>query len=98
MTKDDLPPLPEPKHEQRVEYEGIARNGVEVTPLFDRAQMQAYALAAIAAHDAKREKVLMMRTASQPEWSTGWLSKAELAGKRYEGIEYAWAYIEREGA
>jgi len=85
MTKDDLPPLPEP-------ISGV--DGPDGQwPLFVTDQMEAYALAAIAAHDEKRPKIRIWRHEEGSAWHTSDANPA-----LFPNIEFAWAYIEREGA
>jgi len=89
MTKDDLPLLPKPHILEIGSF-----------PAFTIEQMHAYALAAIAAHDAKREKVLLYRRLGRSgptPWNVCRVTSGIDAG--IDGFdEYRWAYIEREGA
>lgn len=96
MTKDDLPPLPRsPVQSWMIDDDG-AQHPCLVAPTFSTEELQAYALAAIAAHDAKREKVLLVRGKGERRWDVA--LTCEVNGERFSDNEYAWAYIEREGA
>jgi len=53
-----------------------------------------YARAAIAAHDAKREKVLMRKHRMTGMWD----EEKFPSSMRSSAYSYHWAYIEREGA
>jgi hypothetical protein len=87
MTKDDLPPLPKLLLAADNHYSGEG--------LADK--VRAWGLAAIAAHDAKREKILLVRELDlHHKWHVA--SPVEREGTRLNGLQYAWAYIEREGA
>ena len=87
-TKDDLPPLPEPDC-------GLGPKAHWATYSDDA--MHAYAMAAIAAHDSQREKVLLVRELDlHHKWHVA--SPVEVEGTRLNGLQYRWAYIEREGA
>ena len=84
MTKDDLPPLPAVPLPNGfpVEQHGVIAKFA-----------QDYALAAIAAHDAKRPRVRIWRHGEGSAWHT-----SEANPALFPSIEYAWAYIELEGA
>jgi len=56
--------------------------------------IEAYALAAIAAHDAKREKILLWRDPNGRSTDARWRQVQAISGREFG--EYAWAYIERE--
>jgi hypothetical protein len=88
MTKDDLPPLPE--HWMPLNLVGLDVNLWK--PAIDR-YAEAYARAAIAAHDAKRPKIRIWRHEEGSAWHTSDANPA-----LFPNIEFAWAYIEREGA
>lgn len=87
MTKDDLPPLPE--HWMPLNLVGLDVNLWK--PAIDR-YAEAYARAAIAAHDAKRERMLFINTDS------GLVEATLDQYKRPSTVNGVWAYIEREGA
>jgi len=80
MTKDDLPP-----------HWWLLNRAHGLSP---QQYAEEYARAAIAAHDAKREKVFLRRVGG-PE-SKRWVSQD--SNSRHRDCEYRWAYIEREGA
>jgi hypothetical protein len=88
MTKDDLPPPPEPD------------TFVGINAAWFRTRLDKHARAAIAAHDAKREKVLLYRRLGRSgptPWNVCRVTSGIDAG--IDGFdEYRWAYIEREGA
>ena len=82
-TKDDLPPLPAHPYW----HIGEDWSHKEILAL------QAYALAAIATHDTKREKVALIRTPNMV-----WHQAPPRWFQNSPDVERAWAYIEREGA
>ena len=81
MTKDDLPPPPEPD------------TFVGLNAAWFRTRLDRHALAAIAAHDAKREKIRLWRHGKGTAWHIG-----DANSELFPRVEFAWAYIEREGA
>lgn len=58
-----------------------------------RAAIEAYRKAAIAAHDAKRPRVRIWRHGEGSAWHS-----IDANPALFPSIEFAWAYIEREGA
>lgn len=87
MTKGDLPPLKAFFPTYMIDTDAA------------RAAIEAYRQAAIAAHDTKREKVLLCRMKASSDFNGShgfWLQT--LGREVCDGYEFAWAYIEREGA
>ena len=99
MTKDDQPPLPRsPVQSWMIDDDG-AQHPCLVAPTFSTEELQVYGLQAIAAHDAKREKVLLIRQKATSDFNNSpgfWMQTSDRG--LCLGYEFAWAYIEREGA